>query len=69
MYDSAPVFTRVDSRLFGTGDPLQGDMPRFGEHIRTAERPCSIGVPAARVAARSGHCESTFVPSVKTAGL
>lgn len=45
----------------GASDQLQRDVPRFGELIRTAECPHSIGVPTARVAARSEDCESTSV--------
>jgi len=60
---------RFDSRLCRARDPLQGDMPRFGELIGTVERSRSIGLPAARVATCFGCCESTFVLSVKIAGF
>jgi hypothetical protein len=52
---------RVNCRLCGTGDPLQGDVPWSGEPVRTTERPRSIGLPPARAPTRSGRRESTLV--------
>ena len=68
MFDSTLCLSRVDSRLYGTRDLLQGHMPRFRELIRATERPCSIGVPAVRPTTCSGHCESTFVFIRKNCG-
>lgn len=43
----------------GGDDRLQGDVPWYRESVRIAERPVSIGVPAAGVAGCFGRGEST----------
>lgn len=64
-YPSLRSCYRFDSRLHGTGlYPLQGDVPWFGESVGIAERPVSIGVPAAGIAKCFGRRESTEILSV-----